>query len=82
MMGKMAQVFLDTAVDRAEDAERDRRFLSGAMYATAAVLGTVASHLAALADAGKPLSPREVNGIVSELKYLADELREASRYES
>lgn len=81
-MSKHAQVFLDTAVDRAEDAERDRRFMSGAMYATATELGTVASNLDRLADEGATIDPREIRKVVAGLKYIAGELRESSRYES
>lgn len=81
-MSKHAQIYLDSAVDRAEDAERDRRFLSGAMVATCVELGTVASELSRLADAGKTLSPGEVRGIVAGLQYVARELRDASRFEA
>lgn len=81
-MGRMKEAYLDAAPDRLVDAERDRRFMSGAMVVTCVGLGTVASELARLADAGKELSPEEVRGIAAGLESVARELRESSRYET
>lgn len=81
-MSKHAQAYLDAAPDRLADAERDRRFLSGVMVVTCVELGTLASELARIADAGKALSPEEVRGIAAGLEYVARELRESSRFEA
>lgn len=81
-MGKMSQLYVDSAPDRLADADRDRRFLSGVMLATCVEIGTVASELSRLADAGKALSPREVRAIAAGLEYLARELRDSSRFEA
>lgn len=81
-MSKFAQDYVDTAVDRAADADRDRRFMAAAMFAAACEVGAISSTLTSFSRGGRSVSGPELRALLARLDRVASELRESSRFES
>jgi hypothetical protein len=80
-MSRFAHDYVDTAVDRADDAYRDRRYMSGVMFSAACEVGSISSTLTSFTRGGRSIAGHELRALLSRLDRVAAELRESSRIE-